>query len=259
MDTSYRPYLAELIGTFAVVFLGGGAACAAFLQESAGLNDAALVLGIALAQGLALAVALSATLNVSGGYLNPAVTITLWVLRRVTGRQALYLVGAQLLGSLVAGMALRMIFQTTFAAGVPHLMAPLRAGSGQADPAEMATGAGVELVLTFLLTFVIFGAVIDRRTPKLSGLGVGLVVGLALAVAALTGFRLTGASLNPARAFGPWVWWWTVDRNAPDVKEHIFVYWIAPVLGAVLAGWVYSFLILPADQRPQPTRPPETK
>jgi aquaporin TIP len=255
MDNSYRPYIAELIGTFAVVFLGGGAMCAAFLPFGATLSDAALVLSIALAQGLVLAVALSATINVSGGYLNPAVTLTLWVLRRLTGRQALYLIGAQLLGSLVAGMALRMIFGDNLVFAVPHLMEPLRAGAEPAAPAAMATGGGVELLLTFLLTFVIFGAVIDRRTPKLSGLGVGLIVGLALVALSLTGFRLTAASVNPARAFGPFVWWWTVETRSPDVKEHIFVYWIAPIVGALAAGWVYSYLILPADQRPTPGHP----
>src|SRR5262245_12812982 len=108
MDTTYRSPIAELIGTFAVVFVSGGAVCAAYLVTNAPID----VTGIALAQGLVLAVALAATVNVSGGYLNPAVTITLWVLRRLTGRQALSLLGAQLVGSLLAGMALTLIFGT---------------------------------------------------------------------------------------------------------------------------------------------------
>ncbi len=256
MDNTSRGFVAELVGTFAVVFVGAGAVCSAYLAQNIPLD----VTGIALAQGLVLAVTLSATINVSGGYLNPAVTVTLWVLRRLTGRQALLLLGAQFLGAAVAGMALRLIFGDNLIYGVPHLLAPLRPAEDSAALTQplladqMATGAGVELVLTFLLTFVIFGTVIDRRTPKLSGLGVGLTVGLAMAALALVGFRLTGASANPARAFGPFVWALNIPNAPVDVKEHVFVYWIAPVVGALAAGWLYSTLILPPDQRPAATK-----
>jgi MIP family channel proteins len=248
MDTNYRPFIAELIGTFAVVFVCGGAVCAAHLRLYVPLD----VTGIVLAQGLIVAVALTATVNVSGGYLNPGVTVCLWVLRRLEGRLVIWLLAAQVLGALVAGLLLRMIFEpTVFAVAVPHL--------GEALPrtednytGRLGTGAGVELVLTFLLMFVIFGAAIDRRTPKLGGFGIGLIVGLTLIALALVGKDLTGASLNPARAVGPWLWWLTTDSQAlgEKVKEQILVYWIAPVVGALLAGWLYTFLILPADQRP---------
>jgi aquaporin TIP len=250
MNTTYRPYIAELIGTFALVFVCAGAVCSAFLPLSAAPGDAGLVLGIVVAQGLILAVALSATINVSGGYLNPAVTITLWTLRRLTGRQTLYLLGAQLLGAVLAGMVLRIIFGENIVPGVPHLGEPFRTGAPTLGMDVLGTGALVELVLTFLLTFVIFGTVIDRRTPRLSGLGVGVMVGLALAALAWTGFRLTGASLNPARAFGPFLWAADIPTARTDVREHLFVYWIAPMLGALAAGWLYTILILPPEEAP---------
>jgi MIP family channel proteins len=241
MDKSLRPYVAELIGTFAVVFLSAGAVCAAYLPIGVPLD----VTGIALAQGLALAVALSCTLNVSGGYLNPAITVTLWVLRRIETRQAAGLLVAQLLGSALAGLVLRLIFPAdVLPYGTPHLTEAFTERTFQA----MATGAGVELTLTFLLTFVVFATTIDPRTPRLSGLGVGLTLGLALVALALLGFRLTGASANPARAFGPFLWELTLPGGQADFREHVLVYWLGPVVGAVLAGLVYTYLILPPDE-----------
>src|SRR5262245_33811474 len=161
MDKSFRPYIAELIGTFAVVILSAGAVCAAYLPLNVPVNETA----IALAEGLAVAVALSCTINVSGGYLNPAVTIALWALRRLDNREAPLLLAAQFLGAALAGVCLRVIFHESVLVaahfGTPHLTEAFH----QLTPGTLLTGAGVELVLTFLLTFAIFGSVIDPRTP----------------------------------------------------------------------------------------------
>jgi glycerol uptake facilitator-like aquaporin len=108
----------------------------------------------------------------------------------------------------------------------------------------LLTGAGVELLLTFLLTFAIFGSVIDPRTPRLSGIGIGLTVGLMQAAVVLVGFRLTGASVNPARSFGTFIW--EMSYRWTDIREQIFVYWVGPIAGALLAGLIYTYAILPA-------------
>jgi aquaporin TIP len=240
MDKSFRPYIAELIGTFAVVFLSAGAVCAAYLPYNVPVNETA----IALAEGLAVAVALSCTINVSGGYLNPAVTIALWALRRLDNRQAPLLLVAQLLGAALAGACLRVIFHdsvlTAARFGTPHLTEAF----GQLTSGTLLTGAGVELVLTFLLTFAIFGSVIDPRTPRLSGIGIGLIVGLMQTAVVLVGFRLTGASVNPARSFGTYIW--EMSYRWADIREQIFVYWVGPIAGALLAGLIYTYAILPA-------------
>jgi glycerol uptake facilitator-like aquaporin len=115
---------------------------------------------------------------------------------------------------------------------------------GELTNGTLLTGAGVELLLTFLLTFAIFGSVIDPRTPRLSGMGIGLTVGLMQAAVVLVGFRLTGASVNPARSFGTFLW--EMSYRWADIREQIFVYWVGPVAGALLAGVIYSYLILPA-------------
>jgi aquaporin Z len=242
MEKNLRRFVAEFVGTFALVFVSAGAVCTAHLAD----NPRWGLLGIAAAQGLALAVALSATAHLAGGYLNPAVTITLWVLRRLDNLETAGFVLAQLLGAALAGALLRLLvpWATLVAArfGAPHV-------AGAYDTPQLsalAAAGGVELVLTFLLTFVIFATMIDPRAPRpLGGLAVGLVAGLALAALVLAGYDLTGACANPARAVGTSLWEWTYQ--APGLREQVFVYWIGPIAGAVLAGLAYVYLILPPD------------
>jgi aquaporin Z len=241
MDRTLRASFAEFLGTFVLVFLSAGAVCAAYLP----LNVPPGVVGIAVAQGLALAVTLSATARVAGGYLNPAVTISLWVLRRLDNRQAAGFLVAQLLGAVLAGAVLRVVFAPDVLRaahfGTPHVTEAFDHLSTRA----LATAAGVEVLLTFILTFVIFGTMIDPRAPRVAGLGVGVVVGLCLAALVLAGFDLTGASVNPARSFGTALWEWTVE--APSLREQVLVYWVGPVAGALLAGLAYTYLILPPE------------
>jgi aquaporin Z len=249
MDKTLRAFVAELIGTFALVFLSAGAVCAAYLPLDVDPNAFPTVLTIAVAQGVALAVALSATMHLSGGFLNPAVTITLWVLRRLDNREAGALLAAQLLGGVLAGAALRLIFASSVLIpahfGTPHVTAAF----GEPSTAALASAAGIEVLLTFLLTFVIFGTALDPRAPRLGGLGPGLFVGLALVGLLLVGYHLTGVGTNPARAFGTAVWEWT--SQAPNVREQVLVYWIGPIVGALLAGLAYTYLLLPAAEGPK--------
>src|SRR5262245_12039001 len=98
MDKTSRAYLVELIGSLIFVFLSAGVVCTSKLAELHGQAQPYLV-GIALAQGFILAVVLSATMNVSGGYLNPAVTLMLWVFKRLGGSRTIGLIVAQLLGA----------------------------------------------------------------------------------------------------------------------------------------------------------------
>jgi aquaporin Z len=239
MDRNVRAFVAEFLGTFALVFLSAGAVCAVHLPS---LLPAG-VLGVAVAQACVLAVALSATVYVSGGYLNPAITITLWVLRRLDNARTAGLLAAQLLGAVLAGGLLRLAFDSSvlIAArfGSPHVTEAY----GPQTLGALTAAAGLEVVLTFLLTFVIFGTVIDPRAPRLGGLGAGLAVGLALVGITFLGFNLTGAAVNPARAFGAAVWEWTAEP--PNLREQVFVYWIGPIVGALLAGLAYTYLILP--------------
>jgi MIP family channel proteins len=255
VDKKVRPYIAELIGTFALVFIGAGTVCASQLTFAAN-PPPHYVVGIALAEGFILAVTLSATMNVSGGYLNPAVTLVLWVFKRLDGSRAFWLIVAQFLGAILAGGAVRLIFgdgpYLAAHGGTPHLNNLAFGAAEDANPSIQMrfTGIGIELGLTFLLTFAIFGTILDPRAPRIAGLGAGL----AMTANIIMAFTLTGAAANPARWLGPMVWELTVTPTAYQAHE---IYWIGPVLGALLAGGVYTTLVLPpAEEEKLALSPP---
>jgi aquaporin Z len=257
MDKNLRPYLAELIGTFALVVIGAGSVITSQLAYGTTQPQSAL-LGIALANGFILAAVLSATLTVSGGYLNPAVTLTLWVYKWMDGPKTACLIVAQLIGAVLAGLCLRGMFADDAllagSFGTPHLNLAAFTPAGEQVPSTpslqmLLGGIGIEIVLTFVLTFTIFGTTIDPRSPNLGGLGVGL----ALAALTLMGYPLTGAAANPARWLGPAVWEVTLQGNTGIVFRDHPIYWIGPIVGALLAGGVYVYLIRPAGAALSPT------
>ncbi len=245
-----RACLAELIGTFALVFVGGGVVCVAALADQPRLD----VTAIALAEGLTLAVALTATHRASGGGLNPALTLMLWVFRRIDGRKLVGFVVAQLLGALLAGLFLRILFYKDVATsylGTPHLRAFAPEGLGHVDLRSIISGVGMELFFTCLVAFAFYATMLDRRSPPLGG----LIVGLAQAAVVLFGFRLTGGAANPARWFGPVVWELTTPGvSAANALSDHTVYWVGPIVGALLGGLLYVFVLQPPEEEARPEK-----
>jgi len=251
-DKNLRAYLAEMIGTFALVFLSAGAVV---VNQMGGLQPGSI--SIALAAGLAYAVALAITLPLSSGYLNPAVTIMLWVFRRLDTGKALALIGVQVLGAVIAGLVLRFVLPyredvlITTSLGTPHLNLT-NFGVPDITLAVRIKGIAIELVLTFLLVFAIFGTILDPRAPRWLGQGAfrlgALWIGIVLAVSTILASPLTGAALNPARWIGPALAEMTIEplRTRGPFNDHA-VYWIGPIAGALLAGWAYTALILPVE------------
>jgi MIP family channel proteins len=255
MDKNLRGYLAELFGTFAVVFLSAGAVCVNQVAIITDHPDLRLgVIGIALAYGLAYAAALAATQHLSSGYLNPAITLMLWVFKRLDGAKTAALIFVQLLGAAMAGGVLRLVYNNLVLGnarfGTPHLNLQAFDVSG-ITAAVLLKGVLIECCLTFILTFVIYGTIIDPRATRLLGTWgkrlLGVWVGLALVAMTLAAYAYTGASVNPARWFGPWIWEGTVPQLQTRVPDHV-VYWFGPIAGALLAGVVYNLLILPAEE-----------
>jgi glycerol uptake facilitator-like aquaporin len=260
MDKNLRPYLAELIGTFALVFLGAGTACMYNLAILPG-QPQPYVVGVALADGFILAAMLSATVHISGGFLNPAVTLMLWVYKRLDGERFAWLLGAQLLGAVLAGLCIRVLFTenvlTASYMGAPHMTLPafgLESMEVKPGLLTLLTGIGIEAALTFILTFAIFATLIDPRGPRLGG----LMVGLTQAAIVLMAFGLTGGCANPARWFGPWVCEFTVPTLQGRAMFDQVVYWVGPIAGALLAGGVYTTLILPAEEESRAAPAPVT-
>ncbi len=226
MVSWYKVFVAEFIGTFALVFIGAGSIIANSVTQGA-LG----VTGIALAHGLTLAVMVSATASISGGHINPAVTVGFLVTRRIAWDRALLYIVAQLLGAAVAAVILRSFLP----AGT---VADAKLGATLLDPQiSFTAGVVIELVLTFFLVFAVFGTAVDQRVPR--GVG-GFAIGLTLALSILMGGPWTGAALNPARAFGP--------ALAGSYWGDHLVYWVGPLLGGVAAALLYHHVLLKDDR-----------
>jgi len=215
-----KALVAEFISTFALVFVGVGAiAVDNMIGGKSGL------VGIALAHGLVIAVMVSATMAISGGHINPAVTIGAWAAKKIDTVNAIGYILAQCLGAVVAAFLIKFAVPVEVLSAV-HMGTP-ELGNG----ISVSQGIVTEVILTFFLMFAVYATGIDRRAPKVGGLFIGLTVTLDI----LMGGPITGAAMNPARHLGPAL------MGGPT--EHIWLYWVAPVAGAVLAALVYKWTL----------------
>jgi aquaporin Z len=230
--------IAELVGTFLFFFVGIGAAGALSRAATAGggLDAASSLIVVALAHGVVLAVLVSALGAVSGAHFNPAVTFGVWVAGQIPWRRGLAYVLAQLIGAIIAALAVQTVFPI---AQFPGLGTPAL-GTGVSP----ITGILVEAILTIVLLVAVFGTAIDPRAPKVGG----LAIGFAVAADILMGGPLTGAAMNPARWFGPAAATW----NWADS----YVWIVGPLVGAAIAALLYRYLFLPeADLLRTPAEP----
>ena len=215
--------VAEFIGTFALCFIGAGAVCTN--QWSGGALG---LLGIAVAHGAVLAVMISALGHISGGHFNPAVTLGVLTAGRIDSKRALIYILAQLVGAVAASYLLRFIVPLQAWQPV-HLGAP-SLGAG----VTIVQAVLVETVLTFFLVLAVCGTAVDPKGSwsAVGGFGIGTV----LVFDILVGGPVTGAAMNPARAFGP--------ALAAGFWDGHLIYWLAPITGSVLAAYVYATLFL---------------
>lgn len=213
------PYVAELLGTFALVFAGPGAAAV-----DAATGGAVGTVGIGMSFGLIVMAMIFAIGHISGCHINPAITVAMLVVRRITPAKAAGYIAAQLAGAVLAGIAIVAIVGSKGDAGAttPHL--------GGTDAALWS-----ELILTFFLSFVVFSVATDSRAQdEMAAVAIGGYVGFAA-----TGWGpVANASMNPARSFGPAV--------AANVWNAHWVYWVGPIAGAVVAALVYELLREPS-------------
>jgi aquaporin Z len=226
MQSLFRRSIAEAFGTFGLVFFGTAAVAA---QSMPGGGSG--VLGIALAHGLVLAVLVTALLSISGGHLNPAVTIGLVIARRTALPTAAAYIAAQLIGAVLAAMLLKAVFPIGMVRGM-SLGTPTIASAIQFHQAVL-----MEAAMAFLLVSAVFGTVCNPAAPRHGGLWIGL----ALTVDILAGGPITGAAVNPARAFGP-------ALVAGQWVAHA-VYWVGPILGGAAAALLWEYVLLPAVRK----------
>src|SRR4051812_15270880 len=220
MRDSLRHFVAEFVGTFALVFIGGAA-----IAAGGGL------VGVALAHGIILAVMVSALMRISGHF-NPAVTLGFLAARRIEPIMAGIYIAAQIIAAILAAYALKALLPSQLAAAT-------RLG-GQSISLDITLGQAIalEAIATFFLAFVIFGTAVDPKAPRIGGLAIGLTI--AADILAIGPF--TGASMNPARSFGPAV--------ASGVYEAQLLYWAAPITGGLIAALLYEFLFMRRGREP---------
>ena len=223
MPSLARRLTAEALGTFGLVFVG----CAVVVVHGSFPNSGIGLLGIALAHAVVLSVMITSTMTISGGHLNPAVTLGLLAVRRIDPVSAIAYIVTQLVAACVAAYLVKLLLPANAVQeamlGVPVIATSVTAGQA----------IGLELILTFFLVSAVFGTAVSPDAPRVAGFGIGLV----LLFDILVGGPLTGAAMNPARAFGP----------AAVAGEWVgqMVYWIGPVLGAVLAALLWEHGLLP--------------
>jgi aquaporin Z len=219
---------AELVGTFWLVLGGCGSAVLAAAFPSVGIG----LLGVALAFGLTVLTMAYAIGHISGCHLNPAVTVGLAVARRFPAAEVLPYVAAQVLGAVLASAVLYLV--ASGKAGFELSAGFAANGVGAHSPGGYSTLAGVvlEVVMTFAFLFVILGAT-DERAPK--GFA-PIAIGLCLTLIHLVAIPVTNTSVNPARSTGPalFVGGWALAQ--------LWIFWLAPLLGAAIAGVLYPWL-----------------
>src|SRR5256714_3540939 len=222
MDESpLRRGVAEFIGAFTLIFIGGGAGIVT------GGHD---LVAIGLANGLAIGIMVTNLGHISGGHFNPAITRGFVAARRITLPLAAAYWVAQLTGAIVAAAILRGLFtRNEFLGSVPHA-----AGFGAGK------GLVVEIILTFFLVWAVFATAVDPRGAFKSI--AGLAIGLTITIDVLMGGPLTGAAMNPARAFGP--------ELLGNFWGEGWIYYLGPAIGAVIAATAYDYLYL------RPVMPP---
>ncbi|HET8894953.1 MAG TPA: aquaporin [Gaiellaceae bacterium] len=213
-ETTGRRAVAEFVGAFTLIFIGGGA----------GIVSGNDIVAVALANGLAIGIMVTNLGHISGAHFNPAITLGFLATRRISMRLAVVYLVAQLAGATVAAAGLRwLLHKPAFLAAVPRVA---RIGAGR--------GVVLEMIMTFFLVWAVFATAVDPRGAFKSI--AGLAIGLTITIDVLMGGPLTGAAMNPARAFGPQL----VGNSWSDG----WIYWVGPVAGALVAALAYEYLYL---------------
>jgi len=232
-EDQMKKYAAELFGTFALVLIGVGSAVIAGSKVGN--------LGVALAFGLVLLTMVYAIGNVSGCHVNPAVTVGVLTAGKMPAREAIIYIVAQCVGAIIgAGVVLAI------ALGNPDYSLAVNGlgqnGYGAFSPGgySLASGFVVEVVMTMMFVFVILAVTGIAELKSFAA----LPIGLALAMVHIVMIPVTNASVNPARSLGPAVF------VGGEALMQLWLFWVAPIIGAVLAALVWRYILAPGGARP---------
>lgn len=217
-----RKYLAELFGTFVLVFMGCGSAIVLGADSPGGH------LAVALAFGLAIVATAYAIGSISGCHVNPAVSLAMLLRKQITAVEFVGYVIGQTIGALAAA-SLWKLMTTSF--GIEDMTGAL-GSNGVAAAGGIGGALVIEVVLTFIFIFAILGVTSDASKGSVAG----IVIGLTLTFVHIVGIPLTGTSVNPARSLGPAL------LSGGTALTDVWVFTVAPLLSAVLAVIVFALL-----------------
>jgi len=223
-----RAWFAESIATFCLVFFGPLSVVMAAVAFGTGLSIEGIIM-ISLGHGAAIGLMVYAFGHVSGAHINPAVTISMLVTRRIGIKDGIGYIVFQIIGAIVAALSLKTI--------LPDLGAKVNYGT-QGGPSDLLnhsamSGFAVELILTFFLVTVIFMTAVHKKAS--AGIQ-GLAIGGMIFLIHLVGVPLTGASVNPARTFGP--------ALVSGYWDFHWIYWAGPIIGAIIAGLIMNYVFV---------------
>lgn len=221
-----RAWVAEALATFGLVFFGPLAVIVSVPMFGLGLTLEGILL-ISFAHGSIIGLMVYAFGHISGAHINPAVTIPMMITKKIGIADGIGYIGFQLIGAVLAALALLLI--------IPDLGAAVNFGT-QPGPSEYIDNdvwkaLALEAFFTFFLVTVIFMTAVHKKAP--AGM-YGLVIGGMVFLLHLVGVPLTGASMNPARTFGP--------ALISGAWEFHWIYWVGPILGGIIAGIIMNWL-----------------
>ncbi len=209
-----KKYVAELIGTFVLVLFACGTAAVVGCEVTGGYLLTALAFGLVI---VAMAYSIG---NISGCHINPAVSIAMWVSKKLSTKDFIGYVVAQFIGAILGAVVLNLL--------VP--------GTGLGANALYNSSIIKSLIIEVILTFVFVLSILGVTSKESNGAVAGLVIGLSLKLVHIQGIALTGTSVNPARSFGPAL------LVGGEALANVWVFIVAPLVGGVLAALVYNFL-----------------
>jgi MIP family channel proteins len=218
---------AEFVGPFTLVVAGVGA-----IISTQNLSDGGNLVAVSLAHGLAIGLMVAALGHISGGHFNPAVTISMLATGQIALTRAVTYIVAQVLGGTAGAGVLTMVFPALGPMGRNNPGVNLGL-PGLGPDVSISSALIMEAVMTFFLVLVIFGTVVDPRGPKAIA---PLAIGLMITMDILTGGRITGAAMNPARALGPAL----VQQDF----TNWWIYWLGPIIGGLIAAFAYKSIWL---------------
>lgn len=228
-----KQYLAEMVGTFVLVF--GGCGSAVLAGEKIGF------LGVSIAFGLSLLAMVYTIGSISGCHINPAVTVAMLVCKRMMPKDFLAYIGAQILGAILASGLLLVIAKGTVAGYNPAVSGLAANGYLEHSPGgyNVLSAFLVEVLLTFFLVFTVLSATDVKAPVDFAGIPIGLV----LTLVHLIGIPVTNTSVNPARSIGPaiFVGGWALSQ--------LWLFIIAPIIGALIASAIYLSLSRTSPRR----------